>query len=391
MANVYTPKHFLRQSENALLEQFFSGTRALAGINWKGIDEKDVEPIYKAWLEMPEETNKEVEQDFRDIFRIATAQGIQTLIVEARFHNREIADELELRKGFLNKALWVFLNDPRVFNVACQLNWADQHSGRNMRKRKNIPKKEPKVSREALERFEKSLSQYFRQEQGRGRLCHVDTYLRGGRFHYFFAYPQDHTDTFIGYGDDGNFKRRPQTPAFEVIFIYDPIEGTLELFAVGDKKLREALQTRFVGDILDDELGEEDPDKTTYDLSQLTDRHFGFPTDAADHVKITRVREMQFSIKGQYGQTISLSVSPDGPKEEIYDLIDQIFKPPHMPLSNLNLSSVGIQMQFDKYGPRRRSKKLSFKVSHPDSCNLKDSPEELIAKKYLRIWGIERA
>jgi len=34
---------------------------------------------------------------------------------------------------------------------------------------------------------------------------------------------------------------------------------------------------------------------------------------------------------------------------------------------------------------------VTFRISHPDSCNLKDKPEHLVVKQYLKRWGIERA
>jgi hypothetical protein len=58
----------------------------------------------------------------------------------------------------------------------------------------------------------------------------------------------------------------------------------------------------------------------------------------------------------------------------------------------VNVSSVVIQMRFQNMnGGRRDERTISFRIGHPNSCNLKDSPEELLAKKYLKEWKIERA
>ena len=62
-----------------------------------------------------------------------------------------------------------------------------------------------------------------------------------------------------------------------------------------------------------------------------------------------------------------------------------------LPLSMVNVTSAVIQMRFANGNGRDRSgKTLSFRISFPDSCNLKDKPEHLVAKKYLKLWGLER-
>ncbi len=41
----------------------------------------------------------------------------------------------------------------------------------------------------------------------------------------YFAYPDDYTDTFIGYDEQGQFTKRPQKRAFENVFVYDRQAG----------------------------------------------------------------------------------------------------------------------------------------------------------------------
>jgi len=149
MANDCAPKLFLRQAENALLREYFLARGELAEIDWDNLDETEVDPVYEAWQALSEEQQEEVEQDFRDIFGLASAEGTRTLIEEGRFHNLDLTAELEARDGFLNKAFWVRLKYKDLFNVAHVLDRADHLDGRYWRKRKDMPKKQPNVSAEA--------------------------------------------------------------------------------------------------------------------------------------------------------------------------------------------------------------------------------------------------
>ena len=46
-----------------------------------------------------------------------------------------------------------------------------------------------------------------------------------------------------------------------------------------------------------------------------------------------------------------------------------------------------IQVTFATSG---RPKTITFQISYPDSCNLKDKPEHLKIKECLKRWGIAR-
>jgi len=391
MANDYAPKLFLRQAENALLREYFTARDELADIEWGNLKETEVEPIYAAWQALPEEKVEEVEQDFRDIFDLASAEGTRTLIEEGRFHELDIRAELDTRDGFLNRAFWVLLKHRSVFNVAHILDHADHLDGRYRRKRKDFPKKQPDLTPSAKADLEDALTAYYR-EQGRGKHCHVDMYFRESRYHYFFAYPQDYTDTSLEYDDKGRFDRRPRKPAFEVVFTYDPLDGTLDLYAQGDKRLKQDLQKLFARVILHEEIGDENKNSVPYELNKLKDRTFAFPTEPADCITEVRVRQLRLSILGNERKRITFEVPPKGPLAEIHDLMQQALHEQRLPLSMVNVTSAVIQMRFDNRNGRGRSEKtLSFRISFPDSCSLKDKPEHLVAKKYLKQWGLERA
>ena len=390
MANDYAPRLFLRQAENALLREYFTARGELGDIDWDGIEETHVDAVYAAWQALTEEKVEEVEQDLRDIFDLASADGTRTLIEEGRFHGLDLTAELDEQDGFLNKAFRVFLKHEDVFHVAHILDRADHLSGRYWRKRKDLPKKQPDLSAEAIKELGDALGAYYRENQGRGKWCRVENYLRGDRYHYFFAYPKDYTDTFIGYDDHGRFERRRQNPAFEVVFVYDPVDGTLDLYAQGDKTLKQDLQKLFGRAILHEEIGEETKNSVAYELNGLKDRNFAFPTDPADGVLGVRVRELRLSVVGNARKRITFSVPPNGAQADVHDLMAQALHQERLPLSMVNITSAVIQMRFNNTtGSGRAEKIVSFRVSYPDSCNLKDTPEHLAAKKYLKLWGIE--
>lgn len=388
----YAPMHFLRQAENALLREYFTARGLLRDLDWEALGETEVEPIWEAWRGLSPERHDEVEQDFRDVFDLSSDNGIRALAEEGQFHGVDLLPMLASRDGYSNKALAVLLTHQSIFNVAHTLNWADGLNRRYWRKRKGIPKKAPDCSSAARSELEAAISSYFSQHQGRGKNCHVDMYLRGHRLHYFFAYPQDYTDTFIGFDKEGRFRRRRVNPAFEVVFVLDPEEGALDLYVQGDKGIVRDLQKLFGRTILDVELGEEAPGSVAYELNILKRRPM-LPTDPIHRIRDVRVSELRLAVIGSGRRRITLEAGdPTGSRDAVYELMETALDARHLPLSMVNVNSAVIKITFengDGASPKRKT--LTFRISFPNSCNLKDSPADLVAKKYLREWGIERS
>lgn len=300
--------------------------------------------------------------------------------------------DLDRHEGFHSKALWVFLEHESVFRVAGLMYHADTLSSRYWKRRTGLPKNQPDVSHKVMQELATALSAFYREKQGRGYRCKVDPYLRSNRYHYLFAYPEDYIDTFIGFDQDGSFARRPQRRAFEVIFVYDPHEGTLDLFAQGDKRLRGDLQEIFGRVMLKEELGPETYNSAPYHLNGLKDPRFGFPTEPVDGIAEVRVKRLRLSILGQGKRRIILEADPEGKPEEIYEMMTNWLNATHLPLAILNVTQATIQILFAPVGGAR-PKSLRFDISYPDACNLKSKREELriIGEKYLKRWGIAQS
>jgi hypothetical protein len=390
MASNYAPNQFFRQAKISLLQDYFTRRKTLEDMEWDKLKETETKLIYDAWQTLAEQTREEMEFKFRQVHDMATANGARAIIEEGHFHGLDLTADLDAQDGYINKALWTLLAHPGVFDIAQIMNRADHLNGRHWHRRKDVLKKAPEVSAEVLKELADAISAYYRENQGRGRHCWAETYLRGGRYHYFFVYPQDYTDTFIEFDDDGRFQRRPYSPAFEVIYVYDPEDGTLDLYVQGDKSLRRDLQELFGRAILKADLGEEKRDSVPYDLNGLKRRDLSFPTDPSDRIKGVKITAMRLSMLGNPRKRITFETGPKDQKEGIYNFIEASLHEQRLPLSMVNVSSAVIQMTFENTkGSRRDEKTLSFRITHPNSCNLKDSPEELVAKKYLKEWKIE--
>lgn len=392
MAVQFTPKTFLRQTSNAMLQLCFEKVGALKDVPWNDTPEHKIEVVFDQWQNLADTPRLEIEGVFEEAEALANEEGLKTLIDEGQFHGLDLANELEPFPNFRDKALHVWLSYPRVFQVAGTINHAHSLTQRFWRKRGNMPTTQPDVTEAGIASFRDAISTYYRNE-GRGRNCTVDAYLRVNRFHYFFAYPDDYADTYLGHDERGQFVRRPQRPAFEIVFLFDPVDGTLDLYAKGRSEVHTDLQTIFCRTLLGQELPPELPRSHPYELNCLKSRDFGFPTDPADGIEEVRIRKLRLSVLGGAKRRITLEADPTGTPFDIYEMVDDYLNREKLPDTLINVTQAQFHFRWHHTG-QGRQKTLTFEVSFPNSSNLKSvRREELraVGEKYLKLWKIDRA
>jgi len=392
----YTPKTFLRQTSNDLLQTCFGQFNVLQDLPWNELANHQIDVVFDSWQDLPEPQRLAIEQMFEDAEALATEEGVKAIIDEGTFHGLDLATELEPFPNFRDKAMHVAIQYPRVFEVAGTINRAHSLPRRYWKHRGNMPQIEPDVSQASLDGFRDAISAYFRQNEGRGHRCTVDAYLRVNRYHYFFAYPDNYADTYLGHDENGAFVRRPQRPAFEIIFLFDPVDWTLDVYAHGGRVVHESLQTIFCRTLLRQELPPESPLGHPYELNGLKSRDFlvtARQTDPEDGIEEIQIRKLRLSVLGGAKRRITLEADPDGGPIAIYSMLDECLNRHNLPDALFNITLAQFHFRFAHTG-QGRQRTLTFEVSHPNTSNLKSCRREdlrLIGEKYLRRWGIDCA
>jgi len=391
MAHEYTPKYFLRQAPNDLLQAYFTRHGELADVSWDALEKEDIDPIYEAWRDLPAERVGKVESEFRAIFDLATEDGVRTMVEEATYIAPEAAEEISKRDGFVQKAFWLFLNEPMLFTHVTRFDYADHLSMRSWKTRKGLPRKKPDTNDAARERLAREVSAFYRQKEGRGEHCRAEAFERGDGRTYVFVYPQDYADTFIGYDEDGTFVRVAQQPAFEIVYAFDAERGILEMYAKGSKRLKQKLEGFFIRCLLAEEADAEPPDNDAYNLDVLKDPEFPMPTDPQDNIRDVRVKTLRLYLPDHDGQIVIDSSARAESSKELYRIMDAYLVARQISRASVRVGGATIQMQFGPNG-NGRGKKFPFNLSARESRNLnRDRPQEQLARKYLRRWGIANA
>ncbi|QOJ04361.1 MAG: hypothetical protein HRU71_13060 [Planctomycetia bacterium] len=388
MARQYSAKTFLRSVPNTMLEEYFKRRGVDLGFRWDMLRETEVNPIFEAMERLDEQVRSRIDSDFSMINDLACEGGTQAILEDAELWNHDDWPERFSRmNNAYERAMWTFLNDPKRFQVAGCFHEMDRLGG--WRRRFVGKFLQARCDEQSLAAFQKSLRIFYRR-QGRGRHCHVDVYERHDpERQCYFAYPEDYASTDIGYDERGRFQHRARRSAFEIIFVYRPEDGLLELRARGNKRQITQLEEIFCKTILGLVQLPEDG-RVPFDLAVLKDSAFSFRTAPKDRVAAVHVRAMRFDVPASPSWRIAISANAnDRRPRALHELLDQAIDQSKLPISDLHVSQAKLRFTFEPHNGER-PKSLTFEVTYPDRCTLRDDTHDQIAKKYLKEWGIAR-
>ncbi len=387
MAQEYQPKRFFRHAPHRLLKRYFAERGVLAEVDFGKLTETQVEPIYEAWLNLPEDARNEMERDFQEVDDLATEGGTKAILDEARFHGEDLAEQLAKLKGFHERALWTLLERPKYWPGAVYFHRADSVPDSYWRGRKNVPRKPANYDQNSPEvrQLEQNIGNYFFTMQGRGnRNCKVECYRRGD-LDCFFAYPEDYAQATVEWAGK-KFTRRVHHPAFEIIFVYSQADGMLDVYLAGDRKPVADLQAIFAQAILKSELGPDEEDERVYELGPLRSRTFQFVYAPESGIVAVAVCRLRLKVHGK-NERIGLEADPSYNKLAVFDLLDRVTK--GIPLAQMALTKVGIKVTFAHTPGARRQPTRTFDISSPNYCSLRHDGRDLIIRKMLADSGIE--
>ena len=161
MSRQYSPKSFFRHAPNAMLKRYFAKHDVLTEYDFSAITETKIEPIYQAWLSLPDTQRGEMERDFKAIDALACEGGVKAIIDEADWHDENLADILSEYDDFHTKAFWVFLERPKYWPAACAFCRADAISSSQWNECRTINHTSAQVDDVSIRALEKVLSHYF--------------------------------------------------------------------------------------------------------------------------------------------------------------------------------------------------------------------------------------
>lgn len=383
MARQYSHTQFFRRVPNALLGRYFQEKQnALQEIDFGQLKETEIDLIFQTFIALPPEQQAKIEAEFQDIDTMANQGGVMALTDEADYHgDTKFPEAISKIDGFHGKVMWTFLEHPKYWAGATMFQHSDNISESLWKKRNDLPNLQPNVDEENTEGLADAISNYFYSKEGRGRNCKVEVFRRHEK-EYFFAYPEDYAQSGVEWVRN-SLSNRARHPAFEIIFVYTQVEGSLDIYAPRNTKSVPRLQQIFADTILGfDELEEFEGDNRVYALDTLADRDFVFKYPVDCGIEEVGVKKLRLSLKVGGKQRVTVESAPDPDTKAIYDLLEELKLPP------FHVTQAEIKVVFAST-LETRGRTRTFRISSPNWCALRHDGRDLVIRKMLANSGIE--
>lgn len=379
----FSPLRFFRQSPADLLHQYFE-SRGLIGhldVDWPAGLSPQPETLAKAIADAPDKARGVIERDLRRIHAMANREGVAALLEQAVSHEEDWSARFGDMPSHQARSLWAFVEAREIFDLAVDCSLMDR-VGR-WHHRAVPPHLDARCDDDARRDLLESIRGIYRRD-GRGRHCHVDVYRRSDPERVcFHAFPEDYAESDLVFDDDGRLAAAMRRPASEVIFVYRPREGLLELHAKGDAELRARLFDAFGRTVLSlDGLSLSDG-LPRLDLSPLKDPEFRFRMEADDAFDRADVIDLKLAVPGRRTRQMRFTAHAGDGGDVRHWAVETIGNGPCE-----SFEVVGARLRFHPRPSGRRSRTLTCELAAPTRCSLRDDPVELNARRCLQRWGI---
>jgi hypothetical protein len=353
----------LRMTPNSLLRGIFSRLgHDMRRVPWPWLPPRKIQPILAALREFSPAEQCAVERAFQDVFDLACENGSRAIREAASSVTTEKPPYLPDVGGPYGLSAWTWLHHPALFERAMTLYEVDHLS--RWRKRKDVPRVDPRTTAEALSDLAAAISAVLQREEGRGRRCTVESVRRADGVAYFMAFPDDFVHTILHHDQAGELATRSIRPIFDIVFAYDQTAGALELNAKVSTRVKAELEDVFCQAILG-QAAKRPASHEVYNLNVLKEGPDYLETDPEDSVTPI-VHRLRLAIP-ESRETITLEADRSRGPNSIYRMLDECLNRERLPLSDLDVTSATIGMVLHPIAGRKPGR-VTFDVARPDRC-----------------------
>jgi hypothetical protein len=368
------------------LRRYFASRDILLDVDWEAKAGSIAKPILAAIEGLDIETHGRLVNEAERFGALADDVGQNALYSVAP--DPAFLDELS--NGY-ERALWMFTNQPVVFQRAEEARYADERRrGKSWAGFIVDRDKELRRDPETVAKLVGAVRDRFGTKN-----VHIDLFDRSrrsfdGRVHRLVqatVYSEGRREEYYEFVN-GDLDVRSRHPVIEACLTYEPEEGVVEVVA-RDRESREEYVRLFAGTLLDVDFdSDERVPIREYDLAPLLEPH-AFVTDVADKIQSVRVSSLRLMPIDSPSERVTLECM-SGERKTIWEMASTRFGATNPLAAGWVATQAHLVIKFLPEKGHGKGKTLSLAITMPHGCNLKDltNRERMIGEKYLREWGL---
>jgi len=358
------------------------------------IDKKALgDAFVKIVLAAEPSAQEDIEIELRNVQDMTGGASVRLLTERAFASTHTLPDKFDEFSNY-DKALWLRMHAPDLFREAatdCEIEDAKSW----------ITYRVPLVDKATVVKKTKEVSELVcthYQPRGRARFCHSDP-IEKENYVGMAAYPLNHARSEDGYDAKGALETKYVATAFEIYFLYIPIES--ENIAYLSIKVKDGGGGNTDAEVLaklfaENVLGKKDlneSDRVKYNLNKLQDINVVFDdfddADMIDNVKVASV----VLYSPAFPATITLRSHTKSGSINMSDIADCLRRLNIQNLNGFNIVHAEMKFKFKKSEKSDWKSKglvpVKINTNRQSSCNLGINAQHMTVRKYLRKWGIE--
>jgi hypothetical protein len=339
-------------------------------------------------------TQEEIEIELRNVQEM-TGGAAERLLTERAFSDTS----LKLPKDFdewknYDKALWLRMYAPSLFKTAVTDSVIEDAKSW-------ITYRVPLIDKSVVAQKTRDVSElvcHHYKPRGRARFCYSDP-IEKEHFVGIAAYPQNYARSEDGYNKAGELESKHISTAFEIYFLYIPIEEEdIAYLSIkvkeggGGQKDAEVLAKTFAEQVLGkSDLNESD--RVKYRLDKLQDLNVSFD-DFDDEDMIESVKVVSVVLyHPSFPATMILRSSAKSGTVNMSDIAECLKLLSINSLNGFSIVNAELKFKFKKNDDTDWKSKgivpVKISTNRRSSCNLGINKQHMTVRKYLRKWGIE--
>lgn len=368
-------QEFLRNIDLDLFNQYLQ-SRKLPILQRN--DQTDPLTAMVEYVDQAESAQKDaILSDFISARELASEGGIKA-VFELN-HSDEFIEKMGSFGNHICRALYCLIEKPDLFEDAVTLKQLVNTT--NFHTRTGLKKIDADQVLAKQSELETELSAFLQTSEGRGKSCSADSYHFKDRV-CFIAHPEDHPRSYLFY-EGQKLDRKVYHPSFDVLFVYYPSEGRLELSTRMGYKKRQQLFNLFNRIVLNDPSPVQ-ANQQVLSLDKILETDFRLitePEDQVDSVFLSQIR-----LDNKYNRKKRFIVQIDEGKG-IETMLEELR---HRNLLGSNLeyyivAQATFKFQFKQFG---RNNRVTAQLSTPDRDTFNETASNQLAKRYIGKWGL---
>lgn len=378
-----------RQISRNLLKTYFASRVPDMHVNWNAVGERNVDPLFRAFKNLPEDQRAQIAGEMNDIHEIANNKN-SSPVIQSLVNLYGLTPPADFSDWTLpDKSLWLILNgsDQMKKNIF-QFTEIETISDRFWLV---LPLKQGIIGQitydaERMNTLRDSVSAFVFRHKGHGKNCVIDFVERNDLGEEFFFFYYDKPKRIIPQWKDELFDWDVDHASAEIVFAYNYERNELRVLAKSFDREKRTILCKIWAEVMrDSSINIRSSSKDLYELDGLLDRdNLRLPLDLLDDFTMFEVGRITIDKDGTQKDKAMFDLK----EGDVYKRLDAYFVQPDCPRNIAMVRNIKFRIKLNPKYRYNRVIVVGFSRCGTDLYSKNEAYRNLLIKAFTAIGVI---